>query len=681
MKKLLLTIWCLSTIWSSSFATDVIVTTNGDVTAGVSRNHTRAMHINQTGAEGSDIVLIGEDSTSSTVHKLFLYYSNNQGSDWVQRITRPFTTPSGFASSNVGPIVSLFRQDSVWLLPPTVYTGTSMQARLNSGTVMGVLDTIAPAATNMVTGIMRWTGDTLIYAYNNVLDGFVAVVRSNGVWSQSVTWTAIDTFLVEFFDVNSDYCGSGVAIWDRVGRDLYWIDGTVNDAFKTLGTDKIPALLSTTSKNATTMAVYHDSMVVVIGYLARDTSLWEYRWWATGGTRKTGLTLIDSTKLLPKNYFSGGTSDSMSPMPCLMGTVDGDTATLVTRMWFSPSNADSIVLGYSTMYAQPGWVTGVAAFDSLNLTRNNISFGEGVRYRGLCASRYISLNAMVFWQKGISTPDSIWCSYEDKITIVTEQLRQIPTDAFSTKYIFRGASQIEDAWTDAGSIARNYGGTDSSSIGNGTSARNAGFIRPLVAGAIPFPSHVVSCSLHVRIKQGTQGGAAYNVKVHRIWKPPLEGTQLGADPGANPGVTNIAWDAANDVANKKWSNPGASNFTLTQGYNNDTLWADFSSTLMNTPWTNWTNVNPNTVREVDLPFAVDHWHKAIRGDADALGWVKIVTSADKWVSLWSAEAALIDDTPRIVFNVYFTEPGVRRNTWQQNFRRRYISPGFRRRAI
>lgn len=681
MRRLLLIVLLLLT--TRSFAEDIIVTTNGDVTAGVTRNHRRSTAGYGTG--GSTIttwVIIGEDSTSSTSHKLYMYYTGDDGNTWIQKLTRPFTATGGFTSSELDPSLTLFRSDTFWAVAPTVYSGANMQVRSVLGVSVASLDTIAPANSSMVTGLMRWKGDTLIYAagYIEGEDPAIHVVKSNGAWSQSVTWTAIDSGAVGINsnDVDYDYCGSGVAIWDRIGLDLYWIDGTVNDAIKTLGTNKVPALLSTTPKNATTMAVYRDSLICVIAHLARDSSVWRYRWYATGGTRKTGLTLIDSVKIMPKNYYSGGTSDSMSAMPCLSGTIEGDTAVLNIRYWMNPTNADSIVIGRSLAID--------AGFDSNNIVRNTSSYGEGKRYRGLCAPRYIGQNSIIFWQKGVSTPDSIWCAINEKETYVIEELSQ-NKQALGGRWLYFGGVNNNTASPDSGILedthmsglntTTNYATNDSLQLtlsGSGTTTR-ATLWRPLLKGRVPMPARPVWSEWEGKyiFNPDSATGSTVQVRFYPCWRPARLTQITNVNYRTIPSTT--AW-----TSSQARSTSGTAVFSTT-GTN-----PDFSSTgfLSTTPYTQGTTHNNNTAgynsgSTLILPLNsnLSFWARTMSGElADSIGWIKVAkgtAGATGTTAFYSVNHATTANRPIFRILVVHAEHKWAYSKWMKNARTRYRS--------
>lgn len=651
MKKLLVVV-LVALYWSIAYGDgeDRIVTTTGDVTAGVSRHHNRALYTNA----GITWLLLGIDSTASTSHKLFFWKSTDDGNNWSEEAR--LNSAGGYVSSQLDPAMAWFKEDTVWAIPPTTYSGSNMQLRRLASVSVGSLDTINPATNTMVTPPMRWTGDTLIYMLDDQLNGEMVVVKSGGVWSQSVTWTPIDTSAtVEYSDVNYDYCGSGVAVWDRTGRDMYWFDGTVNDAFKTLGTDKIPALLSSTAKNATTMAVYRDSMIVVIGYLARDTCLWEYRWWATGGSRKTGMTLIDSTKLLPKNYFAGNATDSMSPMPCLSGTTDGDTATLHVRYWKNPSNADSMVIGRSTAAKFAGTETspyfGTAMFDSVNLTRNQTSYGEGKRYMNMCVPRYIYENAMVFWQKGISSPDTIYASIDNKLTFVIEGLSQVNNALGSDWVYFGGANNnevhpdsgiLEDTYMSGAATSTNYATSDSLQLtlsGTQTTTR-ATLVRPLLFRKVPLPARVVWAEFAMKCITNPDSLAS-NVTIR--WFGCFHPARIGE-------VTNVNYRTS--PSTNAWNSSQARGTSGANGpvFGVGTTYPDISLVYMNTATGNTLNIGVGGVLTASLNGNQNFWVKLLNKATidDSIGWIKIgkqTAGSNGTTSFWSTNTATTGDRP------------------------------------
>lgn len=696
MRILLITIFLMSGIWSVSFAEDVIITTNGDVTAGLSRDHSRATGFASTiDYPWGACVLIGEDSTSSTAHKLFLWYTGSDGEYWAQRPTRPFTTPSGFASSVTDPIMSWFGGDTVWLCAPDPYSGSNMQVRSSISTVINSLDTITPAASAMITGLMRWKngGDTLIYAMSvydpNLDDQTFAVVKSSAAWSQTVTFTPIDTFNVATLsDFNSDYCGTGVALWDRQGLDLYWIDGTVNDAIKTLGTNKVPALLSTTKKNATTMCVVNDSTIIIAGYLARDTSIWQYRWYATGGSRKTGLTLRDSTQLVSKSFLVGSAVDSLAPMPCYSTTTAGDTVVFYSRIWRNLSNLDSICVNYKSSMASGsgyGSLTGLPP----------LTFGEGLRYRNLCAPRYIGKNAVVFWQKGVSTPDTIYASIADKFLVDEEspiqQLAQNDT-TFSSKFTFQGTTEVEDMYGDTttASMGFNYGSNTilkmENIVSTGSKGQFAPLIRPVFTAKASLqnvlPCKIVYCSLEVWTE--TAPGVSKTIAIQAVAKNPKEGTLNGSDPGATDGSTQLHWNANGDLASRKWRVPGGGVQGATV-YSADSASPDVFTTFLHTStFASWNADAAGTrkAKALNTAISLDHFNRALRGETNNGGWIKATlnSAAATVPSLRSSEHATSTNGPKFYFNCIFNEPGYRRKGGQ-NFlksnRKTQKTPGFR----
>ena len=686
MKKLLIIISLLLPICSSVFAYDKIITTTGDVTAGVGRQHRRASAYLDTAGRSSLYLVVGIDSTSSTAHKLYGWETNDEGNTWGDQ-GRFFT--AGFANTQLDPTLTMFRADTVWVTAPTTYSGSNMKvSRARTNSIVNT-DTISPASTNMLSGIMRWTGDTLIYAYYDNIEGNVIVVKSGNVWSQSVTWTAIDSLVANFSDVDYDYCGSGVALWDRAGLDMYWFDGTVNDAWYTLGTNKLPTLLSSTAMNATTMAVYHDSLIVLIGYLARDTALWRYRYYATGGSRKSGMTLIDSSKILSKAYYSGNTSDSMSPMPCLSGSLTGDTATLAVRYWPNPSNQDSIVIGYNTTGI---WGGQVGEFVGNDIIANTLTYGEGRRFRGLCSPRYISNNMMVFWQKGVSSPDSIYVSFGDAITLIGgEPLTQlmlgvgIDTFSFRDSNVAGGFPEVEDYYINGTNATFNYGSTGTfvtQNVGSGGSANNpAAFIRPNIVMKIPFPCRItnVTCSLTVQANPTT--ASSINIRALRVWKQSYEGNEDAAAPpgGANgdSGSTwnnsrlGLTWGAAgcknNAAANAVYS--ALSTSTYQDSYTGGFLNA--SSPIMNT-------LGVAAETRVGSPWigaSNDHWHRWLKGEIYSIGWAKVImqTSATTTLTFYSSEAATASKRPHFIVSATFAEGRNLSDQWFKNARSRLKS--------
>lgn len=664
---------------ASVLAEDFVVTISGDSLAGVSR---KLAHItSQTTDIGLSytVGVFGLDSASSTAHTYLMHYSTDELETWATRVTRPFG--GGYASSETDVAMSLFKGETTWVSPPTTYSGSNMQIRNMSGTVVSSLDSASPAATLMATGMMRWTGDTIIYAYHSV--GEFIVVKSGGAWSQSVSWGAIDTLSISGTPFSQgadyDYCGSGVIIYDRIGRDVYWIDGTVNDAIKTLGTDKVPTALSTNAINGTALICDGDSLVYIAQYCARDTAIWLYAFYATGGSRKTGLTLIDSAKVVPKDYLTGNAVDSLAPMLGFAKEYYGGVR-FFSKIWKNTSNLDSVCINYTNPSVLTYLPTPILYFKKI-WEMEPLTFGEvssGKRFFRVVYPKRNEQNYLTcFWQEALRSPDTIWCSRDFDYTLI-EPIYQVPSDIYSTQVVF-DSNLIEDMSTDSSSSNnnKNFGGSVTNTVKLGSASTGAYFLRPLVAGVIPSPSHVVSCSLRVTVQ--TAGGA--QVAALAIYKPAVEGTLDGVDPGASAGATHRAWDAANDDAAKNWQIPNGSATTGTADYNTSTGGRDRSASLIN-PAT-WSGFNSTGAKNTTLNSAIglDHLHKYINGYPNDLGWVRLHNTTSGAVIIHSSEATTRSNSPRMVLNVYYSEPGCRKNNFMSYYRKRYITPGLRRRRI
>lgn len=696
MKKLLLLLLLIS---PNVLASSAIVTADGDSLAGLTRDRRIASFVKGDAFQ----ILVGLDSASSTAHKVALLYSATYERNAYTAMVPGAPLWVGYTSAQTRRSFTPMRYDvgdrgKAFMM---AHSTTTNQIRTRMTLLHAISDSsLATFNSNTsgggaVSGLMNTLvegSDTVYYAYQHtgLGDDSVYVVTSVGSYANGVAWSRIDSAQSVdgiFNSVDYDYCSNGTVVYNRVARTLSWFDRGNGDAWRYLGSTGIPSLLSTNPQNATQMICVKDSLIIILAHLARDTSVWSYRYYATGGSRKTGITLIDSTKCLGKQYFVGSAVDSTSSMPCLMSSIDGDTVSAVLRLWMTPSNTDSIVIAASTTSG-----SSVGRFDSTHLANayNVLDYGEGVRFRNMCAPRYTVHDIVVYWQKQKSSPDTIWEAFKDGLVTYGPQFAftQMPVyDATQMiRYQFQGSSQSEDFYMNNASPTFNYGATDTLRFSNGSTTTMGAMFRPLLFETIPYPSRIVSCSLAVTVKTA---GNQSTVLLHKIWKPAYEGTQVGAVPSTDSGASHTNWKLGSAWAGACASSSGGSNYTdqtladrttanlVSTNIGGGTSWTGFTTTGVKATWLN--NVE-----------ALTHFNRAVRG-CDTLsngfrlnkGWLKISTSASASTPpvIWSSEAGTSSNAPKFVVHVFFTAPGTLKDVWMPSARKRYSSASFYKKTL
>lgn len=279
------------------------------------------------------------------------------------------------------------------------------------------------------------------------------------------------------------------------------------------------------------------------------------------------------------------------------------------------------------------WVTGIAAFDSANITRNQTSYGEGKRYRGLCTPRYIGLNNIVFWQKGVSSPDTIWCAIEDKYTSVIEMLSQTKDALGGRMFYFGGANNnqnhadsgiIEDTYMSAAATTTNYATADTLqlTLSGSASTTRASLWRPILGGRIPMPARPVWSEFEAKYKFNPDSGTSSTVQVrfYPCWRPARVGQITNVNYRTTPSTT--AW-----TTTQARSTVGTAIFSTTAGN------PDYSSTgyLSTTPYVQGTTHTNNTAgynsgSTMILPLNSNlaFWSRTMTGElADSIGWIKL----------------------------------------------------------